>query len=83
MSQVNPYGSIQKLTFENTLLYHLETEWGLLGGRRILQLLVVWTTSWPCWPSSTRRRRTWHSGTLIWTRRRGTESKARKKDRRV
>jgi transposase len=40
MNQVNPYGSIQKRTFAAALLHHLETEWGLLGGRRILQMLV-------------------------------------------
>jgi len=40
MNQVNPYGSIQKRTFAAALLHRLETEWGLLGGRRILQMLV-------------------------------------------
>jgi hypothetical protein len=40
MNQVNPYGSIQKRTFTAALLHRLETEWGLLGGRRILQMLV-------------------------------------------
>ena len=40
MSQVNRYASIQKRTFESALMHHLETQWGLLGGRRILQLLV-------------------------------------------
>jgi hypothetical protein len=40
MSQVSPYASIEKRTFESALLYLLETEYGLLGGRRILQLLV-------------------------------------------
>jgi len=40
MSRVNPYASIEKRTFESALLHLLETEYGLLGGRRILRLLV-------------------------------------------
>ena len=40
MSRVNPYASIEKRTFESALMHLLETEYGLLGGRRILQLLV-------------------------------------------
>jgi hypothetical protein len=40
MSRVSPYGSIEKRTFESALLHLLETEYGLLGGRRILQLLT-------------------------------------------
>lgn len=40
MSHVNPYASIEKRTFESALLHLLETEYGLLGGRRILRLLV-------------------------------------------
>jgi len=40
MSRVNPYASIEKRTFERALLHLLETEYGLLGGRRILRLLV-------------------------------------------
>ncbi|HET91243.1 MAG TPA: DUF1670 domain-containing protein [Chloroflexi bacterium] len=40
MSQVNPYASIEKRTFESALMHLLETEYGLLGGRRILRLLV-------------------------------------------
>jgi hypothetical protein len=40
MSRVNPYASIEKRTFESALTHLLETEYGLLGGRRILQLLV-------------------------------------------
>lgn len=40
MSRVNPYASIEKRTFESALLHLLETNYGLLGGRRILQLLV-------------------------------------------
>ncbi len=40
MSRVNPYASIEKRTFESALMHLLVTEYGLLGGRRILQLLV-------------------------------------------
>jgi transposase len=40
MSRVNPYASIEKRTFESALMHLLETEYGLLGGRRILRLLV-------------------------------------------
>jgi len=40
MSRVNPYGSIEKRNFESAMLHMLETEYGLLGGRRILRLLV-------------------------------------------
>lgn len=40
MSQVNVYASIEKRTFESALVHLLETEYGLLGGRRILQLLA-------------------------------------------
>jgi len=36
MSQVNVYASIAKRTFESALVHLLETEYGLLGGRRIL-----------------------------------------------
>ena len=34
MSRVNPYASIEKRTFESALMHLLETEYGLLGGRR-------------------------------------------------
>jgi hypothetical protein len=40
MSRVNPYGSIAKRTFESAMLHMLERDYGLLGGRRILRLLV-------------------------------------------
>lgn len=65
MSRVNPYGSIQKRTFESALLHHLETEWGLLGGRRILQLLVddVAALRDEFYPPTAGAA----SGTLIWT----------------
>jgi hypothetical protein len=65
MSRVNPYGSIQKRTLENALMHHLETEWRLLGGRRILQLLVddVLALQAEFFPELERVG----SGTLIWT----------------
>lgn len=65
MSQVNPYGSIQKRTFESAFLHHLETEWGLLGGRRILQLLVddVMALLTEFYPETEKAA----SGTLVWT----------------
>lgn len=40
MSQVSPYASIEKRNFESALLHLLRTEYGFLGGRRVLQLLV-------------------------------------------
>jgi len=65
MSRVNPYGSIQKRTFESALLHKLETEWGLLGGRRILQLLIdaVVELRDEFYPATENGG----SGTLIWT----------------
>ena len=65
MSQVNPYASIAKRTFENALLHLLETEYGFLGGRRILGLLVedVQRLHQEFYPASEQIA----SGTLIWT----------------
>jgi len=65
MSRVNPYGSIEKRTFESALLHLLETEYGLLGGRRILRLLVedVLGLVEEFYPPTTQAS----SGTLIWT----------------
>ena len=65
MSRVNPYGSIEKRNFESALMHLLETEYALLGGRRILGLLVedVRTLMEEFYPSSQRAG----SGTLIWT----------------
>jgi transposase len=65
MSRVNPYGSIEKRTFESALLHLLETEYGLLGGRRILQLLVedVVALQEEFYPATERAG----SGTLVWT----------------
>jgi hypothetical protein len=40
VSRVNPYGSIAKRNFESAMMHMLETEYGLIGGRRILRLLV-------------------------------------------
>ncbi len=65
MSRINPYGSIEKRTFESALQHLLETEYGLLGGRRILHLLVedVEQLRKEFYPSSEGAA----SGTLIWT----------------
>jgi hypothetical protein len=65
MSQVNPYGSIQKRTFESALVHLLETEYGLIGGRRILQLLAedVVKLVEEFYPPSQQAS----SGSLIWT----------------
>lgn len=65
MSQVNPYASIAKRTFESALIHLLETEYGLLGGRRILQLLAedVQQLVEEFYPSTERA----HSGEVIWT----------------
>jgi hypothetical protein len=65
MSTVNQYKNINKRTFESALMHHLETEWGLLGGRRILQMLVddVLTLQAQFYPELDKAG----SGTLIWT----------------
>jgi hypothetical protein len=65
MSRVNPYGSIEKRTFGSALMHLLETEYGLLGGRRILQLIVedVEALMEEFYPSTEQAS----SGTLIWT----------------
>jgi len=65
MSRVNPYASIEKRTFESALLHLLETEYGLLGGRRILQLLVedVMALMEEFYPATERVS----SGTLVWS----------------
>lgn len=65
MSRVNPYASIAKRTFGSALMHLLETEYGLLGGRRILQLIVedVEALMEEFYPSTERAA----SGTLIWT----------------
>ena len=65
MSRANPYASIEKRTFESALLHLLETEYALLGGRRILRLLVedVMALMEEFYPSTERAG----SGTLVWT----------------
>lgn len=65
MSRVNPDGSIEKRTFESALLHLLETDYGLLGGRRILNLLTedVMTLVEEFYPTTERARR----GMVIWT----------------
>jgi hypothetical protein len=65
MSRVNPYGSIEKRTFESAMLHLLETEYGLLGGRRILRLLVEDTLALmdEFYPPQKRVG----SGDLVWT----------------
>jgi len=65
VSQVNPYASIQKRSFESALVHLLETEYGLIGGRRILQLLAedvvkLVTEFYPPTQQAS-------SGSLIWT----------------
>jgi len=65
MSRVNPYASIEKRTFESALIHLLETEYGLLGGRRILALLAedVQALVNEFYPTTERAS----SGTLVWT----------------
>lgn len=65
MSRVNPYGSIEKRTFESAMLHMLEREYGLLGGRRILRLLVEDTLALmeEFYPPQERVG----SGDLVWT----------------
>ena len=65
MSQVNPYASIEKRTFESALIHLLETDYGLLGGRRILALLAEDAQKLvdEFYPSTERAS----SGDLIWT----------------
>ena len=62
---MNPYASIEKRTFESALMHLLETEYGLLGGRRILGLLVedVMTLMEEFYPPAERVG----SGDLVWT----------------
>jgi len=65
MSRVNAYASIEKRTFESALLHLLETEYGLLGGRRILHLLVedVMALLAEFYPATEQAA----SGVLVWT----------------
>ena len=65
MSQVNPYSSIEKRSFDTALMRLLLTEYGLQGGRRIASLLVddVKKLIDEYYPNSQQTA----SGTLIWT----------------
>lgn len=65
MSHINPYSTIIKRTFENALIHLLETEYGLLGGRRILALIAedVQKLVDEFYPSTERAS----SGDLVWT----------------
>jgi len=65
MSQVNPYASIAKRSFESALMNLLLTEYGMAGGRRIAKLLVedvqkLIAAYYPTLQQSA-------SGTLVWT----------------
>jgi len=65
MSQVNPYASIEKRSFESALMRLLLSEYGLAGGRRIALLLVedVQKLIDEFYPDVGQSA----SGTLIWT----------------
>lgn len=65
MSQVNAYASIGKRTFASGVVHLLETEYGFLGGRRVMQLLAedIEGLVEAFYPPSTRAE----SGSLIWS----------------
>jgi hypothetical protein len=65
MGQVNPYASIEKRTFAAAVVHLLETEYGFLGGRRVMQLLAedIQQLVDEFYPASQRAG----SGSLIWT----------------
>jgi len=65
MSTVSPYASIGKRTFASALIHLLETEYRLLGGRRILALLAedVEQLVQEFYPDTQQAA----SGTLIWS----------------
>jgi hypothetical protein len=65
VSQVNPYASIEKRSFESALMRLLLSEYGLAGGRRIAMLLVedVQKLIAEFYPDLGQAA----SGTLIWT----------------
>ena len=65
MSPVSPYASITKRTFASALLHLLETEYRLLGGRRIWALLAedVERLIQEFYPDTQQAS----SGTLLWT----------------
>lgn len=65
MSQVNPYASIEKRTFQAALIHLLETEYRIVGSHRILKILAedVEALVEQFYPKSERAE----SGQLIWT----------------
>jgi len=65
MSTVNAYASIGKRTFASALIHRLETEYRLLGGRRILALLAedVENLVQEFYPDTQKAT----SGTLVWS----------------
>jgi transposase len=65
MSRVNAYASIEKRNFQTALIYLLETEYGLLFSRRILQILAedVEALVEQFYPKTERIQ----SGQLVWT----------------
>lgn len=65
MSQVNPYASIAKRSFESALMRLLHEEYRFLGGPRIMQMLVedVQELIKEYYPATEQMA----SGTLVWT----------------
>lgn len=65
MSQVNPYASIEKRTFQAALIHLLETEYRIIGSHRILKILAedVAALVEQFYPQTERAQ----SGQLIWT----------------
>jgi hypothetical protein len=65
MSQVNPYASIAKRSFESAFMRLLKEEYGFLGGPRVMQMLVedVQSLIAEFYPETKRAS----SGTLVWT----------------
>jgi hypothetical protein len=65
MSQVNPYASIEKRTFQAALIHLLETEYRIVGSHRILRVLAedVEALVAEFYPPAERV----HSGDLVWT----------------
>lgn len=65
MNRVNQYASIEKRTFQAALIYLLETEYRLLGSRRVLHVLAQdvekLAEEFYCTPDRAR------SGQLVWT----------------
>jgi hypothetical protein len=65
MSRINPYGSIEKRNFQAALIHLLETEYRMVGSRRILKILAedVQELVEQFYPKTERL----HSGQLVWT----------------